>query len=88
MSFGLGLGTMTPDYLGKAKGLMGDAATTYSKQQKKNEIKKPGPTAGGAILSGASMAAAGFGMLEGTALGGPAGAGIGAVVGLAGYLLS
>lgn len=63
---------------------VGQAGNTYGKMMKKQETTTtpPGPTAGGAIMSAAGMGMAGF------TLGGPIGAGVGALVGAAGYLLS
>lgn len=57
------------------------AMQSYGSMDKKIDTD-PKKTAGGALLSGGSMAAAGF------AVGGPYGAAAGAILGFAGYMLS
>jgi hypothetical protein len=86
----------TPSYLERGTGLLSQAAQTRSMMQKEQpRYPEPEKTVGGGLLSGASMAAAGavigpeIASAVGTsALGGPIGLGIGAVVGLGAYLLS
>lgn len=81
----------TPDYIGKASGFMQQASQSYASQQKKVYMPKPEKTAGGGLLSAASMGAAGAIIgpeLSAAEAAGGYGLAIGAIVGLGAYLLS
>lgn len=94
-----GLTPPSGGFMDRANQAMGMATQSYSMQQRK--LQQPGAppkTAGGAIMSSAGMGVAG-GMIGGMMAGGTAGsvvpgygtvigAGVGAIVGLAGYYLS
>ena len=76
----------------KAMGGMSNAAGTYGKtMQNIPANQKPGPTVGGAVMSGAGGAMMGAeigSMIAAGSAAGPWGAAIGAVVGIGSYLLS
>lgn len=87
-----GVGGGSPGFAEKAQRGFAFAANTYSKQRKITDSGEK--TAGGAIMSSASMAASGAmvgsvlaGATAGSALPG-IGTAVGAVAGLAGYLFS
>jgi len=82
-----------------ARDWMAQAAGTYGRMQagQKTKIKRPGPSAGGAIMSGLGGATAmgalgateaGGAALGALGLGGPVGIGAGTLLGLASYLFS
>jgi hypothetical protein len=68
-------------FMEKGMGFLKDASASYAQQTKKNEIQDPAKTAGGALMGAAGGAAAGSAIMPGW------GTAIGAVVGLAGYMM-
>ncbi len=88
---GLSLPGVQPRFAQQAGQYMGQAAGTYGMLTKKTETEKADPTLGGAISAGAGGAAAGATIATATAKGasaGPWGAAIGAIAGIAAYMLS
>lgn len=97
---GLGVPRQQSDWAGQSREFLRGAGSHYGQMMKEEKsVRKteaPGKTAGGAMMSGASMGLAGAsagatiakGTQMGASTGGLWGAGLGAVIGLGAYLLS